>query len=143
MSATLRRLADNGAVDAVVTMSATADFCERALAPLPSQAGATQQVIADKLGWSRSIVADYAALRKIAPDGWNIVATFSPAPCRGARTTRQALSRPRHARRRAWHEQGVAALPVADITDPWLRQAITNEANRRWGRRNGENHHGR
>ena len=46
-------------------------------------------------------------------------------------------------RRRAWHEQGVAALPVADITDPWLRQAITNEANRRWGRRTGENHHGR
>ena len=84
MSATLRRLADNGAVDAVVTMSATADFCERALAPLPSQAGATQQVIADKLGWSRSIVADYAALRKITPDGWNVVAAFQ----RGALTTR-------------------------------------------------------
>ena len=60
----------------MVTKSATADFCERALAPLPSQAGATQQVIADKLGWSRSIVADYAALRKIAPDGWNVVAAF-------------------------------------------------------------------
>ena len=43
----------------------------------------------------------------------------------------------------AWHRHGVAALPVADITDDWLRQAITNEANRRWGRRNGENHHGR
>jgi len=35
----------------------------------------------------------------------------------------------------AWHRHGVAALPVEDITDPWLRQAITNEANRRWGRR--------
>jgi hypothetical protein len=46
-------------------------------------------------------------------------------------------------RARAWHEHRVAALPVEDITDPWLRQAITNEANRRWGRRNGENHHGR
>ena len=43
----------------------------------------------------------------------------------------------------AWHQQGVAAFPVADITDDWLRQAVTNEANRRWGRRNGENHHGR
>ena len=43
----------------------------------------------------------------------------------------------------AWHCHGVAALPVADITDDWLRQAITNEANRRWGRRNGENDHGR
>ncbi len=42
-----------------------------------------------------------------------------------------------------WHRHGVAALHVADITDDWLRQAITNEANRRWGRRNGENHHGR
>jgi hypothetical protein len=46
-------------------------------------------------------------------------------------------------RRRAWQEQGIAVLPLADITDDWLRQAITNEANRRWGRRKGENHHGR
>ncbi len=46
-------------------------------------------------------------------------------------------------RRRAWHEQGVAALPVADITDPWLRQAITNEATRRWGSRHGGQGHGR
>ena len=46
-------------------------------------------------------------------------------------------------RRRVWHEQGVAALPVADITDPWLRQAITNEANRRWGPRQQEKTHGR
>ena len=43
----------------------------------------------------------------------------------------------------AWHRHGVAALPVADITDDWLRQAITNEANRRWGRRNAENQHDR
>ena len=45
-------------------------------------------------------------------------------------------------RARAWHEHHIAALPVEDITDPWLRQAITNEANRRWGRRNGGHHHG-
>ena len=38
-------------------------------------------------------------------------------------------------RARAWHEHRVAAIPVEDITDPWLRQAITNEATRRWGRR--------
>ncbi|MGE4043568.1 MAG: hypothetical protein AB7F35_01850 [Acetobacteraceae bacterium] len=43
----------------------------------------------------------------------------------------------------AWHRHGVAALPVADITDPWLRQAITNEANRRWGQRQGGHGHGR
>ena len=42
-----------------------------------------------------------------------------------------------------WHRHGVAALPVYEISDDWLRQAVTNEANRRWGRRNGENHHGR
>ena len=46
-------------------------------------------------------------------------------------------------RRRAWHEQGVASIPIDDVTDPWLRQAITNEAIRRWGRRNGANAHGR
>lgn len=43
----------------------------------------------------------------------------------------------------AWHRHGVAAIPVDDIIDPWLRQAITNEANRRWGRRNAESNHGR
>ncbi|WP_368416555.1 hypothetical protein [Falsiroseomonas sp.] len=42
----------------------------------------------------------------------------------------------------AWHRQGVAALVLEDIADPWLRQAITNEANRRWGRRNGGTSHG-
>jgi hypothetical protein len=43
----------------------------------------------------------------------------------------------------AWHRQGVASLAIDEITDPWLRQAITNEANRRWGRRNGGTRHGR
>jgi hypothetical protein len=46
-------------------------------------------------------------------------------------------------RARAWHEHGVAALWVGDITDPWLRQAITNEAMRRWGPRHGGKTHGR
>lgn len=46
-------------------------------------------------------------------------------------------------RGRAWHQHGLAVLTVGEITDDWLRQAVTNEANRRWGRRNGENHDGR
>ena len=46
-------------------------------------------------------------------------------------------------RRRAWHEHGVAALAITDITDPWLRQAVANEATRRWGPRNGGYGHGR
>ena len=43
----------------------------------------------------------------------------------------------------AWHRHGVAALAVDDIADPWLRQAVINEANRRWGRRHGGIQHGR
>ena len=46
-------------------------------------------------------------------------------------------------RRQAWQQHGVAALAITDITDPWLRQAITNEAVRRWGPRNGGYGHGR
>ncbi len=46
-------------------------------------------------------------------------------------------------RRQAWHQHGVAALSIAEITDPWLRQLIANEATRRWGRRNGGHGHGR
>jgi hypothetical protein len=38
-------------------------------------------------------------------------------------------------RRKAWRDQGVAVLPVAEIMDDWLGQAVTNEANRRYGRR--------
>lgn len=46
-------------------------------------------------------------------------------------------------RARAWHEHGVAALSVGDIIDAWLRQAVTNEAMRRWGPRHGGKTHGR
>ena len=42
----------------------------------------------------------------------------------------------------AWHRHGVAALSVLDITDPWLRQAIINEATRRWGARKAGGSHG-
>ena len=42
-------------------------------------ADVTQKAIAEELGWSRSAVADYGALRKIAPEAWRIVATFQAA----------------------------------------------------------------
>jgi hypothetical protein len=45
-------------------------------------------------------------------------------------------------RRRVWHQHGVASLSIDEITDPWLRQAVINEATRRWGPRDG-GHHGR
>jgi hypothetical protein len=46
-------------------------------------------------------------------------------------------------RRRVWQQQGVASLAIEDITDPWLRQAVQNEAVRRWGPRQQEKNHGR
>ncbi|WP_203077389.1 hypothetical protein [Falsiroseomonas ponticola] len=46
-------------------------------------------------------------------------------------------------RRRVWLQQGVVSLHLEDITDPWLRQAIQNEAVRRWGPRQQEKTHGR
>jgi hypothetical protein len=46
-------------------------------------------------------------------------------------------------RRRAWHDFGVATLVIDEIWDPLLRQAITNEAVRRWGQRHGGHTHGR
>jgi hypothetical protein len=40
-------------------------------------------------------------------------------------------------------DQGVASLVVEDIADRLLRQAVANEAMRRWGRRSGGHGHGR
>jgi len=45
-------------------------------------------------------------------------------------------------RRRVWHEQGVATFTIEEVSEPWLRQAITNEADRRWGQRKGGGRHG-
>lgn len=45
-------------------------------------------------------------------------------------------------RARAWHEHGVAALVIADLADAWLRQALINEATRRWGPRTNGGRHG-
>ena len=38
-------------------------------------------------------------------------------------------------RRAAWRNQGVIVIKPADIRDEWLRQAIVNEADRLYGRR--------
>jgi hypothetical protein len=46
-------------------------------------------------------------------------------------------------RARAWHQHGVAALAIDDISDAWLRQALINEATRRWGPRKHGGRHGR
>ncbi len=45
-------------------------------------------------------------------------------------------------RRRPWHQHGAATLLINEIRDPLLRQAVTNEAVRRWRPRNGEQGHG-
>lgn len=36
-------------------------------------------------------------------------------------------------RRRAWREQGIITLSISAIDDPWLRQAVINEATRLYG----------
>ncbi|MEJ2436176.1 MAG: hypothetical protein P8Y53_24685, partial [Pseudolabrys sp.] len=36
-------------------------------------------------------------------------------------------------RRRAWREQGIVTLSIDAIADPWLRQAVINEAKRLYG----------
>ena len=36
---------------------------------------------------------------------------------------------------RAWQQQGVVVLQPEEVVDPWLRQALVNEAERRYGRR--------
>ena len=38
-------------------------------------------------------------------------------------------------RQRAWIEQGIVVLHPSELTDDWLRQALKNEATKRFGRR--------
>jgi hypothetical protein len=40
-------------------------------------------------------------------------------------------------RLRAWRYQGVVVLKPEEIVDPWVRQALVNEAVRRYGPRPG------
>ena len=70
-------------------------------------AGATQQAIADELGWSRSAIADYAALRKITADAWNVVATFQA----------NALSR--------GEDDATASVAPATFTENLLRSIVS------------------
>jgi hypothetical protein len=37
----------------------------------------------------------------------------------------------------AYHRQGIAVLTIGDIENEWLRLAIENECQRRYGRREG------
>jgi len=71
----------------------------------------------------------------------------SPAPPRSSlnRGTRSPTTTPEMEalRRRVWQQQGVVSLAIEDITDPWLRQTVQNEAVRRWGPRQQEKNHGR
>jgi hypothetical protein len=71
----------------------------------------------------------------------------SPTPLRSSlnRGTRSPTTTPEMEtlRRRVWQQQGVVSLAIEDITDPWLRQAVQNEAVRRWGPRQQEKNHGR
>jgi hypothetical protein len=81
-------------------------------------------------------------------DGWGAMTLpGSPAPPRSSlnRGTRSPTTTPEMEalRRRVWQQQGVASLAIEDITDPWLRQAVQNEAVRRWGPRQQEKNHGR
>lgn len=52
-------------------------------------------------------------------------------PPQGAEATR----RNRDACREAWQSYGLAVFDLNDIPDDWTRQAIENEANRLYGRR--------
>ncbi len=67
-----------------------------------------------------------------------------PRSCLDRGTSSATTSREMEAlRRRVWRDQGMVSLHLEDITDPWLRQAIQNEAVRRWGPRQQEKTHGR
>lgn len=47
----------------------------------------------------------------------------------------EAQRRNIEARRAAWHKAGLIVLDPEDIGDDWLRQALLNEAESRYGRR--------
>jgi hypothetical protein len=72
-----------------------------------------------------------------------------PRSCRDRATSPTTAAELDALRRRVWREQGVRvpiaasrdgspiSLAIDDVTDPWLRQALINEATRRWGARGG------
>jgi DNA modification methylase/ParB-like chromosome segregation protein Spo0J len=69
-------------------------------------AGTTQQAIADEFGWSRSAIADYAALRRISAEAWNVVATSQA----------NALSRS--------DDDATASVAAATFTENLLRSIV-------------------
>ena len=44
----------------------------------------------------------------------------------------------RRMRAAAWHGQGVVVIRPEEVEDDWIRQAIVNEADRLYGKRNRE-----
>lgn len=54
----------------------------------------------------------------------------APAPVGG-----EAERRNLDARKIAWQRFGLLVIDPADVDDDWLRQAIMNEGNRRFGKR--------
>ena len=48
-------------------------------------------------------------------------------------TGAEAERRNTDACRRAWHDFGLVVLNPAEIEDDWTRQAVVNEANKRYG----------
>ena len=57
---------------------------------------------------------------------------YGPAP-----TGVDAQERNLAARVEAWQRHGLVVLDPADINDDWLRQAVRNEADKRYGQRKG------
>ena len=49
----------------------------------------------------------------------------------------EAERRNQAARADLWHRLGRVVIDPADLTDGWLAQAVTHEAERRYGRRGG------
>jgi hypothetical protein len=66
-----------------------------------------------------------------------------PAGCRSCLARAQGRAAPTDSellamRRAAWRKQGVIMLRPDDIRDDWIRQALINEAERLYGRRQGD-----
>lgn len=96
-------LADNAASETALPMTFV-DYAELVWARIAG--GERQQALADALGWSRSAVADYAALKSIDPKAWDVV----------AENARSAMS----------HADGAATdvVAVATFTEGLLRSIL-------------------
>ena len=77
----------------------------------------------------------WSACRSDRSGGSSMNAPFTPQCALGRLVPNAATSEAElfAMRRRAWREQGIVILSVRGIEDPWLRQAILNEAERLYG----------